>query len=175
MTKLLKVLTYPDPILNLPAEPITKITKEIKTLAANMLYTMEQSNGIGLAANQIGVLKQIAVINIENPEPESAKTKMPLVLINPKIIFASAELMEYEEGCLSFPGLSITIQRPKKVITEYLDLDGNKQTIEAENLLAICLQHEIDHLKGILFINKVSLLKRDILLRKYKKSQTSKA
>jgi len=174
MPKLLKVLTYPNPVLSLAAKPITKITEEIKTLAEDMLYTMEQSNGIGLAANQVGVLEQIVVINLEDAEPESAKAKMPLVLINPKIIAASQELMEYEEGCLSFPELRVTVKRPRKVTVSYLDLNGEQQTVEGENLLSICLQHEIDHLNGILFVNKVSNLKRDVLLRKYKKLQTIK-
>lgn len=171
MKKLLKVLTYPSSALSLPAKPITEITEEIKTLAEDMLYTMEKNNGIGLAANQVGVLLQIAVINIDDIQEEEIKNKMPLILINPKIINFSKELMEYEEGCLSFPELKINISRPKKVTVSYKDLNNQQQTIKAEGLLAICLQHEIDHLKGILFINKVSKIKKDILLRKYKKMQ----
>lgn len=171
MAKLLKVLTYPNAILRLPAKPINKITAEIKTLAEDMIYTMDKSNGIGLAANQIWVLLQIAVINIDDISEEELKKKMPLILINPKITKFSKELIEYEEGCLSFPDLKINTNRPRKVTVVYTDLNNEEQTIEAEDLLSICLQHEIDHLNGILFINKLSSIKRNTLLRKYKRVQ----
>lgn len=171
MPKLLKILTYPNPILNLKAQPVKAIDNSITTLVEDMIYTMNQNNGIGLAANQVGVLLQIVVLNIEEV---SDTISMPLVLINPKITYSSSETMEYEEGCLSFPELLVQSQRPNRVVVEYTDLNNQPQKIEAKGLTAICLQHELDHLNGYLFINQVSAVKKTVLLKKYKKMQTHK-
>lgn len=142
----LKILKYPNPILKKRCEEIKDITFEIKELALDMTKTMTDSQGIGLAASQIGELKRIIVVRVEN---------QPRVLINPEIIKKSEEKEVGEEGCLSFPGLFLKIKRAKAVEIETLNLRGEKMKIKAEGFLARVFQHEIDHLDGILFIDRV--------------------
>ncbi|MGV3278986.1 peptide deformylase [Rickettsiales bacterium LUAb2] len=177
MAKLLKILKYPHPILKTTAKEITTITPEIKKLAENMLFTMYKSNGIGLAANQVGILERIVVIDIDSVRDDITKELVsvnPLVLINPKILERSAELFEYEEGCLSLPDISALLnKRAKKITVSYLDIDGNQKTMIAEDLLSVCIQHEIDHLDGILFIDHLSKLKKDTIVRKYNRQQNN--
>ena len=162
---LLNILAYPDVKLKQKAEEIIEITEDIKKLAQDMLETMYQNNGIGLAGNQVGVLKRIIVIDLQQSEDEDTS----IVMINPVIEQFSEEISECEEGCLSIVDMKEIVLRPAIIKVSYLDVNGNKQSIVADNLLATCIQHEIDHLNGILFIDRISKIKRDILLRKYKK------
>ncbi|MCL2566985.1 MAG: peptide deformylase [Alphaproteobacteria bacterium] len=161
---ILNVIAYPNAVLKQKAKPILEINNRIKTLAKNMLETMYAKNGIGLAGNQVNELLRIIVIDLQIEEAFN-----PIVLINPEIIWQSIELEERDEGCLSIIGISATVKRPAQVKVAYLNLKGEKTEIAADGLLATCLQHEIDHLDGILFIDRISKLKRDMLVKKYKK------
>ena len=160
-----KILTLPDPILREVSEPVNKVDKEIKHLMDDMLETMYAAPGIGLAAVQIGILKRVIVIDLSKDNEK----KDPIFIVNPKILSQSKELVAYEEGCLSIPNQFAEIERPKSCILEYLDYSGNKKEIEAQGLLATCIQHEIDHLNGILFIDYLSKLKKDMIIKKLKK------
>tara|TARA_Y100001936_G_scaffold166765_1_gene162986 strand:+ start:421 stop:945 length:525 start_codon:yes stop_codon:yes gene_type:complete len=162
-----KILTLPDPILREVSEPVNKVDKEIKHLMDDMLETMYAAPGIGLAAVQIGILKRVIVIDLSKDNEK----KDPIFIVNPKILSQSKELVAYEEGCLSIPNQFAEIERPKSCILEYLDYSGNKKEIEAQGLLATCIQHEIDHLNGILFIDYLSKLKKDLILKKVKKQK----
>ena len=132
-----------------------------------MLETMYSANGIGLAAIQIGVPKNLIVIDLMTKE----KKKNPMFFVNPKIVKKSTKMSKYEEGCLSIPNLFAEVQRPSECEVEYLDYEGRKKILKASGLLATCIQHEIDHLKGILFIDYLSKLKRDIILKKLSKQK----
>lgn len=175
---ILPIILSPDPLLKQKSEPVTDITDDIKTLAANMLETMYASNGVGLAAVQVGELKRLIVVDTEweSPRyeeenaPPSGK-RNPITLINPRIIESSPEKRAYDEGCLSFPGQYSSVERPDLVTIEYTDLDGNTQQLDADGLLSTCLQHEIDHMDGIVFVDHISRLKRDMIVRKMKKEQ----
>tara|TARA_Y100001970_G_C14148639_1_gene811338 strand:- start:802 stop:1326 length:525 start_codon:yes stop_codon:yes gene_type:complete len=162
-----KILTLPDPILREVSEPVNKVDKEIKHLMDDMLETMYAAPGIGLAAVQIGILKRVIVIDLSKDNEK----KDPIFIVNPKILSQSKELVAYEEGCLSIPNQFAEIERPKSCILEYLDYSGSKKEIEAQGLLATCIQHEIDHLNGILFIDYLSKLKKDLILKKVKKQK----
>ena len=162
-----KILILPDPTLRKISEPISKIDSQIKKLMDDMLETMYAAPGIGLAAVQIGVLKRAIVIDLSK---ENEK-KNPLFLINPKITFKSKELVSYEEGCLSIPNQFAEVKRPKQCKINFLDYNGKEKEISAEGLLATCIQHEIDHLNGILFIDHLSKLKKDLILKKTKKQK----
>ena len=162
-----KILTLPDPILREVSEPVNKVDKEIKHLMDDMLETMYAAPGIGLAAVQIGILKRVIVIDLSKDNEK----KDPIFIVNPKILSQSKELVAYEEGFLSIPNQFAEIERPKSCILEYLDYSGNKKEIEAKGLLATCIQHEIDHLNGILFIDYLSKLKKDLILKKVKKQK----
>ncbi len=162
---LLPILQYPHPTLAAKAEPVTEFDDELKELAQNMAQTMYEAPGIGLAANQVGVLKRIIVIDVSEEHNDLR------VFVNPEIIAQSEEIEEFEEGCLSLKGLYETVKRPERVTVRAQDLDGEPFELEAEGLLAICLQHEIDHLHGIVFIDHLSRLKKDrakVKLRKLK-------
>lgn len=167
---ILNIVKYPNKILRERAEEIEEISEEIEMLAHDMLETMYANRGIGLAANQVGILQRIIVIDLQEDENED-EVYNPMIFINPEIIWHSDETEERDEGCLSIPKMSGTVKRPAEIQVSYLDINGKKQVLEASGLLATCLQHEIDHLNGILFIDRMSKLKRDIILKKYKKSQ----
>ena len=152
---LLPIIQYPDPVLAAKAEPVEIVDDAIRALAADMAETMYAAPGVGLAANQIGVLKRIIVVDVSEDKSEL------ITLINPEIIELSDELCENEEGCLSLKGLFEKVKRPASVVVKYLDLDGKEQVISATDLLAVCLQHEIDHLDGQVFIDHLSQLKKD--------------
>ncbi|GGG30076.1 peptide deformylase [Chelatococcus composti] len=160
------IIVIPDPRLKQRSEPIEAVTDEIRRLAEDMLETMYAAPGIGLAAVQIGVLKRLVVLDVSREGEE----KRPMVFINPEIVWASEETSTYEEGCLSIPEYYEEVERPARVRVRYLDLDGKQQEIEADGLLATCLQHEIDHLDGVLFIDHLSKLKRDRVMRKFTKA-----
>jgi peptide deformylase len=161
---LLPILHYPNPRLRLHARPVEAITDEIRQLAADMLETMYAAPGIGLAATQVDRQVRLIVIDV-------TKTKdQPLCLINPEILDREGE-EEMEEGCLSVPGFYEVVRRADKVRVRYLSLDGQEMVIDADGLLAVCIQHEIDHLDGKLFVDYLSMLKRNRIRRKLEKVQ----
>jgi|TARA_B100002052_G_scaffold65663_1_gene58871 peptide deformylase len=162
-----KILILPDPVLRKKSLPVKKVDKDIQNLMDDMLATMYDAPGIGLAAIQIGILKRIVVMDVSK-EPEK---KEPMYLINPEITWKSNVNASYEEGCLSIPNQFAKIERPDKCNIKYLDYYGKKREIKAEGLLATCIQHEIDHLNGILFIDYLSKLKKDIIVKKISKNK----
>lgn len=152
-----------DPVLRQVAEPVATVDDEVRTLIDEMFETMYDAEGVGLAAPQIGIGRRIIVVDVnESDEP-------PFGLVNPVIVERSDEVERAEEGCLSIPGLKEIVERSARVVVEGLDRDGNPKRIEATGLLARALQHEVDHLDGVLFIDRVSPLKRQILLKKWQK------
>ncbi|GJD35987.1 peptide deformylase [Methylobacterium aerolatum] len=160
------LVTLPDPILKQVSEPVGPVTAEIRTLAADMLETMYDAPGVGLAAVQIGVLKR--VVTIDTSKDENARE--PRVFLDPEIVWSSEEKRVYDEGCLSIPEYYAEVERPDRVRVKFRDLDGKEQEIEADGLLATCIQHEIDHLNGVLFIDHLSKLKRDRVVKKFTKA-----
>ncbi|MFP3981756.1 MAG: peptide deformylase [Desulfobacterales bacterium] len=162
----LTILTYPDPLLKEPAEPVEHIDDEIQQLIEDMAETMYQAPGVGLAATQAGIAKRVIVFDPDS-DPESRNFQ---VLINPAIVDARGKIVSENEGCLSVPDFRSDVNRFEEVVVEGLDRHGNKQRYEATGLLATILQHEIDHLHGILFIDRISALKRQIYQRKRKKA-----
>ena len=160
-----KILVEPNKLLRQVSQPVKEVNKQIQKLMDDMLETMYSANGIGLAAIQIGEPKNLIVIDLLTKE----KKKNPMFFVNPKILKKSSKMSKYEEGCLSIPNLFAEVQRPSECEIEYLDYEGNRKSLKATGLLATCIQHEIDHLKGILFIDYLSKLKRDIILKKLSK------
>ncbi|OPB30438.1 peptide deformylase [Bartonella sp. WD12.1] len=164
------LVTLPDPILREVSKPVEHIDLAIQKLADDMLETMYHAQGIGLAAIQVGVPLRMLVIDIaENNTPRN-----PLVVINPEILWLSDERNIYKEGCLSIPEYYAQVERPKRLRVRYRDREGKQTEIEADDLLATCLQHEIDHLNGCLFIDHISKIKRDMVIRKLKKRAKEK-
>ena len=161
---ILHICTYPEEILRQPAEPVTDIDEEVVRLVDHMAETMYSAPGIGLAATQVGVAKQVLVADTAARKPESEL----IVLINPEIVAAEGEVI-FEEGCLSVPDYQAEVKRHERITVRGLNLKGEEVEIEAEGLLAIVLQHEIDHLNGILFIDRLSKLKRDLYKRRLRK------
>ncbi|MGH6889438.1 MAG: peptide deformylase [Rhizomicrobium sp.] len=164
------VLIAPDPRLNIVSRTIETVDAGARKLADDMLETMYAADGIGLAAIQLGVPTRMLVMDTARKDGR----KDPRVFINPKIVWASEETALYEEGCLSVPDIWEEVERPVRIRAEYVNLDGRLQNLEAEGLLATCLQHEIDHLEGILFLDHLSRLKRAMALRKLAKAQRLK-
>ena len=162
-----KILTEPDKFLRQVSKSVLKVTDEERRLMDDMLETMYDANGIGLAAIQVGVPKRILVIDLGKKENKN----MPLFFVNPKIIKKNEKLATYEEGCLSVPDQFAKIDRPNKCTVKYLDYNGKKKVLDADGLLATCLQHEMDHLEGILFIAYLSQLKRDYIIKKLTKNK----
>ncbi len=165
------IITIPDPVLKQVSEPITEIDGSVQALVDDMLQTMYDAPGIGLAAVQIGILKRIAVVDCAKEDEKPA----PKVLINPEIISASEETSVYQEGCLSIPEFYEDIERPAQVRVRHLDRDGTEHEFDADGLLATCVQHEIDHLNGVLFIDYLSRLKRDRVVKKFSKQAKREA
>ena len=165
-----KIIVEPDPILRKKCNPIEKVDDEIKKLMKDMLETMYDAPGIGLAAIQIGVPKRIIVMDLSKDE----KIKEPRYFINPKIMNKDTLKSTYEEGCLSVPNQFAEIDRPKRCDVEYLDYNGEKKLLKAEGLLATCIQHEMDHLEGILFIDYLSKLKKSIIIKKLSKNKPNR-
>ena len=162
-----KILTEPDPILRKKCEPLEKVDIDTKKLMDDMLETMYAAPGIGLAAVQVGILKRLVVIDISKGEEE----KKPIFLINPQIIHQSKKTSIYEEGCLSLPGQFAEIERPAECTLKYIDYNGKEKELKADGLLATCIQHEVDHLNGILFIDYLSKLKKDMIIKKLVKQK----
>jgi peptide deformylase len=175
----LEILTYPNPLLREVSEPVTKFDDKLKKLAADMLETMYEANGIGLAAIQVGEPIQMLVIDIRPRDPESrhddnmteleAKVNQPLILINPEIVNGVGKTT-YDEGCLSVPSFFESVERYEKVEVKAQDLDGKEIRFVTDGLLAICIQHEMDHLKGTLFIDHISFTKSNRIKNQIKKN-----
>ena len=157
-----KIIIEQDTILRKKSETLEKVNNELRSLMDDMLETMYAAPGIGLAAVQIGVLKRVVVIDISKEKEE----KSPIFLINPEIVYKSKKTSIYEEGCLSLPGYFAEIERPAECQIEYLDYDGKKKEMKVDGLLATCIQHEVDHLNGVLFIDYLSKLKKDMIVKK---------
>lgn len=152
---ILSILRYPDPRLNKVAQPVVQVDERIRTLAADMLATMYDANGVGLAATQVDVHERVVVMDI------TEERNQPLILINPEIVWASEEKHAGDEGCLSVPGVSDSVQRSVAVRVRALNEHGQERTFEAQELLAVCVQHELDHLQGKVFVQYLSPLKRN--------------
>ncbi len=167
-----KILTEPDPILRQISKPVEHVTDEHRQLMDDMLETMYDAPGVGLAAIQIGKPLRIIVMDISDSDNDEPKD--PRYFINPEIIAKSDTVKPYKEGCLSVPEIYEMIDRPAEITANYLDYHGNPQTLHADDLLAVCLQHEMDHLDGILFIDKLSRLKRQLVLQKMRKGKKIK-
>jgi peptide deformylase len=160
----------PDPVLRQQSKLIEQVDAEVLRLADDMLETMYDAPGIGLAAIQIGVPRRMLVIDVAREGEE----KTPVVFINPEILKVSDDISTYEEGCLSIPDYYAEVERPASLTVQYVGRDGKQQTVEADGLLATCLQHEIDHLNGVLFIDHISRLKRDMVIKKFTKAARAK-
>jgi peptide deformylase len=160
------IIVLPDKRLRLVSEPVKKIDAELRALVDDMFETMYDAPGIGLAGIQVAVPKRVIVMDLAKKE----EPKDPRVFINPQVVWRSEERAIYEEGCLSIPEYYEDVERPAKVRVKFLDLSGKEQVVEAEELFATCLQHEIDHLDGVLFIDHISKLKRDRVIKKFAKA-----
>lgn len=167
-----KILTEPDPILRQKSVALDSVTNEHRTLMDDMLETMYDAPGIGLAAIQIGQPLRIIVMDLS--DHENGAPKEPRYFVNPEIIASSQTTQPYREGCLSVPTIYDMVHRPDHVTVNYLDYDGTPQTLEATGLLAVCIQHEMDHLEGVLFIDRLSKLKRKLVMNKLRKSRNIK-
>lgn len=174
---ILPLVIAPDERLNLPSALVTSFDKKLETLAADMLETMYHSQGIGLAAVQVGHHLRMIVVDVEWGSPRYAGTERegqpgkPIILVNPEIIESSATMAIFAEGCLSFPEHYSDVERPAQVSVRYQDIKGEPHTIHATGILSVCIQHEIDHINGIVFVDHISKLKRDMILRKLKKAK----
>ena len=164
------ILTEPNKLLRQISKPVEKVGKEEQLLMDDMLETMYSANGIGLAAIQIGIPKRIIVMDLSKNENK----KEPRYFVNPKIKNKDTLKSTYEEGCLSVPNQFAEIDRPKKCEVEYLDYNGKKKILKAEGLLATCIQHEMDHLEGILFIDYLSKLKKSMIIKKLSKNKSTR-
>jgi peptide deformylase len=164
------IIEAPDPRLKTVSTTVETVDDDIRKLVADMLESMYAADGIGLAAIQIGVPKRVIVMDLDQKDGRND----PRTYINPTITWRSDEMATFEEGCLSVPEMYEEVERPARIKAEFLDTDGTKQEIEADGMLATCLQHEMDHLEGILFIDHLSRLKRGIVLRKLEKARRLK-
>src|SRR5215468_635377 len=162
-----EILIVPDPRLKKVSKPVDRVDDELRALMDDMLETMYAAPGIGLAAIQVGVPKRVIVMDIARPE----EPKEPRYFVNPEILWASEETAPYEEGCLSVPEIYDEVERPAQVKIRYLNYQGEQVEEDAEGLFAVCIQHEMDHLEGVLFIDHLSRLKRESALRKLKKAK----
>jgi peptide deformylase len=179
---ILPIVTFPDPLLKQVSKPVEKVDDALRQFMQDMLQTMYSEKGVGLAAVQVGVLKRILVMDVEytvddcdgdhhhgHHHHHHISDQKPMFLINPEIVTCSKDESVYYEGCLSFPEMRADVSRPEKVKVKYLDYNGKEQVLEAEGLLATCVQHEIDHLNGITFVDHLSKLKREMIVKKLKK------
>lgn len=165
-----EIRLFGDPVLREPAEPVAAVDEDVRALVADLVETMYEADGVGLAAPQVGVGLRVIVVDTREEEGAGA-----LALINPRIADASAETDRAEEGCLSIPGIADIVERPVRVVVEALDPDGEPVRIEADGLSARALQHEVDHLDGVLFLDRLSALKRKMALQKWRKLQEEDA
>jgi peptide deformylase len=160
------IIILPDKRLRSVSKPVAGISDDIRTLVADMFETMYKAPGIGLAAIQVAVPARVVVMDLSKREEKAE----PQVFINPEITWKSEDTSHYEEGCLSIPDIHEDVERPARVKVRYLDLDGQPQEVDADGLFATCIQHEVDHLNGILFIDHISKLKRDRIIKKFGKA-----
>jgi peptide deformylase len=161
-----EIIKLPDPRLRLVSKPVDKISDDVRTLVADMFETMYDAPGIGLAAIQVGVPRRVVTLDLARKD----EPRRPQVIINPEIVWSADERSTYEEGCLSIPEFYEDVERPAQVKVRYTDLEGSRHEVEANGLLATCLQHEIDHLNGVLFIDHISRLKRERIIKKFAKA-----
>jgi peptide deformylase len=166
------ILEIPHPGLRAVAEPVAEVTDATRQLIDDMLETMYAARGIGLAATQVGVEQRVVVIDLQEPdEPEGEPVRRPEAYVNPEILSVSDELASYSEGCLSIPEQYAEVERPARCRVTWLDREGARQEAEMDGLLATCMQHEIDHLNGVLFIDHISRLKREMIVKKVLKAR----
>ena len=171
-----RIIEAPDPLLRQVSSPVEAITPEIQVLIDDMFDTMYAAPGIGLAAIQVGVPKRVLVIDLQDPEEEDGEpVRKPMVFINPEVLRSSDTPRPYNEGCLSVPDQYAEVERPDSIRARWLDREGKVHEEELGGLLATCLQHEMDHLEGILFIDHLSRLKRDMILKKLAKARKERA
>lgn len=166
---ILPIVIAPDAVLKQVAKPVEKVDDEVRALLDDMLDTMYNAHGIGLAANQVGVLKRCIVVDVEQDAPH--EPGKPIKMVNPEIVELSETMFTYQEGCLSFPQQYGDVDRPATITVRYLDEHGEKQEMVAEGLLATCIQHEIDHIDGINFVDHLSKMKRDMIVKKLEKGK----
>jgi len=171
MTAIFPIITIPDPVLRKEAAPVERVDEELARLAGDMLATMYDAPGIGLAAPQIGISRRLIVMD---PAKDDAP-KTPLVMVNPKLLERSEEMRMHEEGCLSIPDFTAELERPARVRVAFRNLKGEKQEKELTDIWATLVQHEIDHLNGVLFIDYLSRLKRDMVVKKFTKAKRAEA
>ncbi|CAN5874586.1 peptide deformylase [soil metagenome] len=170
----LEILEVPHPGLRAVANPVAVVDDAVRAIVADMFDTMYDARGIGLAATQVGIEQRIVVIDLQEPESDEEDAKpvrTPLVYINPELVSVSEETALYNEGCLSIPEQYAEVERPARCRVKWLDADGTSHEDDFDGLLATCLQHEIDHLNGVLFIDHISRLKRDMVLKKLAKAR----
>ncbi|RIX31732.1 peptide deformylase [Sphingomonas edaphi] len=172
---ILRIYETPEPVLREISTPVEKVDDELRQLISDMFETMYDAPGIGLAAVQVGVPKRLLVMDLQEPEnpddPESKPVREPRVFINPEVLQASTSKVPYTEGCLSVPDQYAEVMRPDRIRARWLDENGDSHEEELEGLLAVCLQHEMDHLEGVLFIDHLSKLKRDMVLKRLAKTR----
>ncbi len=171
---LLSILEVPDARLRLKAVPVDAVDAGTRRLVTDMFETMYDAPGIGLAAVQVGALSRVFVMDLQTENEDGVAVKTPRAFINPELVWASDEVSVYNEGCLSIPEQYAEVERPARVRAQWLDVDGVLHEDELEGLTSTCVQHEIDHLNGVLFIDHITRLKRDILLRKLVKARREK-
>ncbi|MCI5049135.1 MAG: peptide deformylase [Rickettsiales bacterium] len=173
----LPLVIAPDERLNTPSKPVDEITDEVKKLCDDMLETMYANQGIGLAAVQVGVHKRVIVVDVEwgssryEGDEKDEQKGNPIILINPEIVEESDDLSSYNEGCLSFPDQYSEVERPADIEVKYLNRHSEEKRLKANGLLATCIQHEIDHINGVVFVDHISKLKREMIIRKLKKAK----
>ena len=170
----LEILEVPHPGLRAVAKPVAQIDDSVRAIVADMFDTMYDARGIGLAATQVGIEQRIVVIDLQEPESDAEDAKpvrTPLVYINPELVSVSEETSVYNEGCLSIPEQYAEVERPTRCRVKWLDADGASHEDDFDGLLSTCIQHEIDHLNGVLFIDHISRLKRDMVLKKLAKAR----
>jgi peptide deformylase len=164
---ILPIITLPDPILRKKARTVERVDEALRRLAADMLATMYDAPGIGLAAPQIGISRRLIVMDPSRDE----ESPTPLIMINPEILMRVDEMRTHEEGCLSIPDVTAEVERPARTRVGFLDVEGNSQERELEGIWSTLVQHEIDHLNGVLFIDYLSRLKRDMIVKKFTKQR----
>lgn len=168
---LLPIITAPDPRLRVKSEEVATVDDDLRTLMDDMLETMYDAPGVGLSAIQIGVPKRVMVIDCSDDQDDPA----PICLVNPVIRESSPDLRIYEEGCLSLPEQYAEVERPEHIVVDYLDRAGQAQSLRADGLMSTCIQHEMDHFDGILFVDHISTLKRSMIMKRLKKAKKLKA
>lgn len=167
---ILPIVIAPDPRLKQVAAPVAEVNEEIRTLMNDMLESMYNAHGIGLAAVQVGIMKRVIVVDVEHRDNHLPGN--PLKMANPEIVTASEDLSVYQEGCLSFPQQYSDVERPAEITVRYLDENNKQQELQATGLLATCIQHEIDHINGISFVDHISRLKRDMIVKRLQKAKS---